>query len=101
MDNDTMNTNQELKSERVQEEIMAVDRVAEVKDPLVISLKAERVQEPAAATVPARGRLTSYLELAVNPYERVTIELPALDATIILEQPVAGASWNAGLDEGG
>ena len=99
MDNNTMNPVQELKAERVQEEVMAADRVGEVTNPLVISLKAERVQEPAALALPGRGKLSSYVEVAVNPYERVTIDLPALEVNITLEQPVAGASWNAGLDD--
>jgi len=101
MESNTMNPVQELKAERVQEESMAADKVGEVNNPLVISLKAERVQEPAALALPGRGKMSSYVEVAVNPYQRVTIDLPSLDVNITLEQPVAGASWNAGLEEGG
>jgi hypothetical protein len=101
MDKKAIETFQELKSERVQEERVAAgepdDLKDTLKDPLVISLKSERVQEPAASV----GRLVSALELAVNPYQRVTIDLPALQVTIILEEPMAGASWSAGVDEGG
>jgi hypothetical protein len=104
MNKKTMETFQELKSERVQEERVAVgepdDLKDNLKDPLVISLKSERVQEP-AASVATGGRTASALELAVNPYQRVTIDLPALQVTITLEEPVAGASWSAGMAEGG
>lgn len=104
MESNTMNPVQDLKAERVQEEIMAAGGGAGVNDPLVISLKAERVQEPAAATVPAGEGGASYVEVAVNPYQRVAIDLPELGVNITFEQPVAGASWNAGLaglSEGG
>ena len=97
MNKKAMETFQELKSERVQEERVAVGEPGDLSDPLVISLKSERVQEPAASV----GRLVSALELAVNPYQRVTIDLPALQVTITLEEPMAGASWSAGMDEGG
>jgi hypothetical protein len=66
----------------------------------VQELKSERVQEP-AASVAFGGRAAGAFELAVNPYKRVTIDLPALQVTITLEEPMAGASWSGGLDEGG
>lgn len=100
MNTKEMETVQELKSERVQEERVAVGEPGELKDPLVISLKSERVQEP-AASVASGERVAGALELAVNPYQRVTIDLPALQVTITLEEPMAGASWSGGLDEGG
>ena len=59
-------------------------------------LKSERVQEPAAAA--AGVKEAGWVELAVNPYQRVTIDLPVLQVNITLEQPVAGADWNAGLE---
>jgi hypothetical protein len=73
-----MNAVQELKSERVQEEMMASG------EPLIICLKSERVQEPEAAT-PGVKVPSSYYELMVNPCQRVTIGLQELRVTITLE----------------
>jgi hypothetical protein len=65
---------QELKAERVQEEIALV-----AEEPFRISLKAERVQEPAFATV--------------------TIELPALQTVITLHGTTTGTAQAPGLGE--
>lgn len=90
---------QEQKAERMQEEIMAVDVPGVSEAPLVISLKAERVQEPASLSPAPGARSASFVELAVNPYQKVTVDLQALQVSIILEQPVAGPFWGAGLGE--
>ncbi len=93
---------QELKPESVQEEIMAVADPGEpdgLGGPLVISLKAERVQEPESVSSATGARSASFLELAVNPYQKVTVDLQALQVSIILEQPMAGPFWGAGLGE--
>lgn len=111
---------QDLKPERVQEEIMAVAKAAEeagpagqgdpsppsppdtLEEPLVISLKAERVQVPQAAAVAAGETTSSFFELAVHPYQRVTIDLAALQVSITLERPVmAGPIGDRGLGEAG
>ena len=102
MEKNTTEAVQKLKAERVQEELAAAGEPRGMDVPLVISLKAERVQEPASAAVPAaRGKTVCFIELTVNPYERVNINRPALQAHITLERPVAGAAWSAGLVEAG
>jgi hypothetical protein len=79
-----MNTNtdavQELKSERVQEELAVADQ-----EPLVILLKSERVQQPETVTSNAEVVSSSTYELMVNPCERVTIGLEELRVTIYLD----------------
>jgi hypothetical protein len=77
---------QELKAERVQEELMMAD------DPFQVSLKAERVQEPAFAAVGAAVPLTSAFELRVNQEQPVTIELHELRIVITLHGTNAGAA---------
>ena len=74
---------QELKSERVQEEMMPAE------EPIVLWLKSERVQEP-TASLAAGGPSSSFFELIVNPCERVTIGLQELQVTITLEGLTAG-----------
>jgi hypothetical protein len=70
---------QELKSERVQEEL------ASAQEPLVIYLKSERVQEPEAFTSGPEVVLSTTYELMVNPCERVTIGLQEPQIMIYLE----------------
>ena len=91
---------QELKAERVQEEIALA-----VEEPFRISLKAERVQEPAFATLGAGGPLSSAFELTINQRQPVTIELPALQTVITLHgmttgDGTAGFAQAPGLGEG-
>ncbi|HYU35281.1 MAG TPA: hypothetical protein VEW48_24270 [Thermoanaerobaculia bacterium] len=75
------NTVQELKAERVQEEMQLVD-VAD--DPFWVSLKAERVQEPELFAGARGGQLSSTFELTLSQKQPVTIELMALGVTITL-----------------
>ena len=82
----TMQAEQELKSERVQEENVLV-----AEEPFRIWLKAERVQEPAFAVLGAGVPLTSAFELTVNQKQPVTIELPAIQTIITLHGTAAGA----------
>jgi hypothetical protein len=75
-----MNTQQavqELKSERVQQELIA-------EEPFRISLKSERVQEEIAAV---GGRAFSLYELSFNQMGVVTIDLPELRAVVTLHAP--------------
>ncbi len=59
----------ELKAERVQEEISASP--LQIEEPFQISLKAERVQEPAALF----GTATFAYEMSFNRMKEVAIEL--------------------------
>jgi len=68
---------QELKAERVQEELMAAE------GPHWIWLKAERVQEPGLAAAGAEGK-PSFLKLAVSQQQKVSIELLALQVVVTL-----------------
>lgn len=68
---------QELKPERVQKELVLVEESYRV------SLKAERVQEPALAGVEAMS-LSSAFELTVSQRQPVSIELLALQVVITL-----------------
>jgi hypothetical protein len=70
---------QELKSERVQEELAAT------QEPLVIYLKSERVQEPEAFTSGPEVVTSITYELMVNPCERVTIGLQEPQVMIYLD----------------
>jgi hypothetical protein len=76
---------QELKAEPVQEEIALV-----AEEPFRISLKAERVQEPAFAALGAGRPLSSAFELTINQRQPVTIELPAIQTVITLHGTTAG-----------
>ncbi|HYU34674.1 MAG TPA: hypothetical protein VEW48_21185 [Thermoanaerobaculia bacterium] len=60
---------QELKAERVQEELAAVDEM-----PFQISLKAERVQDPMLALSGAGGIVSTAYELSFN-LRSVAIEI--------------------------
>lgn len=77
---------QELKAERVQQELMAV------QEPCWISLKAERVQVPEAAAAGEKVALSSAFELSINQAQPMTIELLALGVVITLHGKAAGAS---------
>ena len=108
MDKNTKEAAQDLKAKQVQEEIMAVAEPVgpgdpsppdSLEEPLVISLKAERVQGPEAAALAAGETTSSFFELVVHPYQRVTIDLAALQVSIILERPV-GPTGGDGLGKG-
>ncbi len=67
---------QELKAERVQEELMMVEQ------PYWIWLKAERVQEPElAAAAGGEGALPSF-KLALSQPQKVSVELRALQVVV-------------------
>jgi hypothetical protein len=68
---------QELKSERVQEEKRRV-----VEEPCTVTLKSERVQKPAYLT--EGSTQSSSFELHLNQKQPVTIELLALQTVITL-----------------
>ena len=74
------NTVQELKAERVQEELMA-------QEPFRIWLKAERIQEPELAAAGAEGTPPSSFELALSQPQAVTIELLSVQAVVTLYGP--------------
>jgi len=87
------NSVQELKAERVQEEMQLVEVV---DDPFWVSLKAERVQEPEVFAGAGNGTFSSTFELSLSQKQPVTIELMALGVTITLhgkqtENNAAGA----------
>jgi hypothetical protein len=71
---------QELKAERVQEEIALVDEAFR------ISLKAERVQQPGALALGPAAQPSSAFELnlTLHPKQPVKIDLTALGATITI-----------------
>jgi hypothetical protein len=73
---------QELKSERVQEEIALV--VGD--EPFRISLKSERVQQPGALAAGPDAQSTSSFEmnLALSPKQTVRIDLSAFGASITI-----------------
>jgi hypothetical protein len=68
---------QELKSERVQEEMVPLQ--IEAEEPFRISLKAERVQEPESLRVPVSiqtgGTVSLAYEMSFNQMREVAIEL--------------------------
>ena len=100
---------QDVTSEQVPGEIMAVAGQAEpggpddLGGPVVISLKAERVQGPEAASLAAGAMSSAVFELTVNRSQRVTIDFAALQVSITLEQPqpVASPAKGAGLGGAG
>ena len=61
---------QDLKAERVQEEIVGLDL-----EPCRMSLKAERVQEPTALLAPAGEAVSLAYEMSFNQMKKVTVEL--------------------------
>ena len=82
---ETQTTEQKLKSERVQEELMA----AEVP-PVRAWLKAERVQEPESAAAGGEGKVSSAFELMIHQQEPVKIDLAAHEIVITLHGTNAG-----------
>ena len=73
---------QELKPERVQEEIALV-----ADEPIRIWLKAERVQEPTAAAIGPdahKATPTYELNLTLAPQQEVSIDVTALGTTITI-----------------
>lgn len=80
---ETKKSVQELKSERVQQELVA-------EEPFRIWLKSERVQEPALAASGGGGTAPFLYELAVNQRQAVSsIELRPLEAIIHFNQAQA------------
>jgi hypothetical protein len=67
---------QELKSERVQQELV-------LEEPFRISLKSERVQEE-LAPAGAVGKVSTFYELSFNQTRAVMVELHELQAVITL-----------------
>jgi hypothetical protein len=84
---------QELKSERVQEELA-------VEDPGRIWLKSERVQEPAVfgggGESGGGGNVVSFFELSLNRQQAVTIELLSHQVVITLHGPMTGGAAEPG-----
>ena len=82
----------ELKAERVQEERMSVPVAVRkgalfvdvMDEPVWVSLKAERVQEPASVAAAGTGRTSSELEMTVGHKQPITIELQELGTVIKL-----------------
>jgi hypothetical protein len=99
---DTKQGVQKLKAERVQEELMAEPVrngllfVDVADEPVWVSLKAERVQEPALFANSPNEKLSSVLELTVSQKQPMTIELPALGAIIKLHGTTADTSVPGG-----
>jgi hypothetical protein len=81
---ETQTNVQELKAERVQEEM-----VAEAA-PVRAWLKAERVQEPASAAAKGAGKVSSAFELMIHRQEPVKVELVAHQIVITLHGTNAG-----------
>ena len=72
---------QELKSERVQEEL-AVE-----ESPLVMELKSERVQAPESISRAGEAAMPSVFQLTVNRKKRVVIDVWSMGLTITLNEP--------------
>ncbi len=83
---DTKQVVQELMAKPVRKEQLFVD-VAD--EPIWVSLKAERVQEPALFANGENEKLSSVLEMTVSQKQPMTIELPALGAIIKLHGAMA------------
>ncbi len=77
---------QELKAERVQQELLFSD-VAD--EPCWVSLKAERVQEPSIIADEGQDQFSSAFEMTLSQKQPVTIELMALQTVITLHGTVA------------
>lgn len=76
---------QELKAERVQEELMPAE------EPCRIWLKAERVQEPALTAGGVEGKLSSSFELSFNQLQSARIELLAMQAVVTVHTQAGSA----------
>ena len=63
-----------------------------VEEPFRISLKAERVQEPALAALGAGMPMSSAFELTINQKQPVTIGLLGLQTVITLHETAASDS---------
>src|SRR5262245_52874815 len=85
---DTQKAVQELKAERVQEELVAAGVAKEELSR--IWLKAERVQEPALSGAGSEGAVASIVNLGFHQMERVAIELLALQIVITAHGTKAG-----------
>jgi len=72
---------QELKSERVQEELVAGE------PPLVIELKSERVQSPESVAGLGQAELPSVVRLTVNPVKRVVVDVWWMGVVVAIEDP--------------
>lgn len=81
--NTKQNAVQELKSERLQQEL-AVEG-----SPLVIELKSERVQAPANAAGGEKA-MPSVVRLTVNQMKRVVVDVWWMGIAVTLEEPAAG-----------
>ena len=82
--NTQQNDVQELKSERVQEEL-AVE-----ESPLVIELKSERVQAPESVSRADQAAMPSVFQLAVSQKKRVVIDVWSMGLTITFNEPADG-----------
>ncbi|HKH44524.1 MAG TPA: hypothetical protein VKM72_07665 [Thermoanaerobaculia bacterium] len=83
-----MNTKQnavkELKADRVQEELAVEDA------PLVIELKAERVQAPESVSREGQAAMPAVVQLTVNQKKRVVIDVWSMGLTITFNEPADG-----------
>lgn len=86
----TKQTVQELKAERVQEELVAEPVRKELlfgdvaDEPLWVTLKAERVQEPSSLAKDGRTRISSSCNLTVSQKQPITIELLTMGVVVEL-----------------
>jgi hypothetical protein len=87
---------QELKAERVQEEMVAVPVRKEMlfvdvaDEPVWVSLKAERVQEPTSVAASGKAQHPSEFHVTVSHKQPITIELQERGTVITLHgQPQA------------
>ncbi|HKH48869.1 MAG TPA: hypothetical protein VKM72_29735 [Thermoanaerobaculia bacterium] len=79
--NTQQNDVQELKSERVQEELVVGE------PPLVIELKSERVQSPESVAGAGQMELPSVIRLTVNPLKRVVVDVWWMGVVVAIEDP--------------
>jgi len=84
--NTQQNDVQELKSERVQEEL-AVE-----ESPLVIELKSERVQAPESVSRADQAAMPSVFQLAVSQKKRVVIDVWWMEIAITIDESASGAA---------
>jgi hypothetical protein len=104
MNTTTKSAEQDLKAERVQEELAAEQAQTKLAvpvrkellftdvadEPFWVSLKAERVQQPALLADQGPQQLTSSLELTISQKQPMTIETAG--SVIRLHGPLASAS---------